>query len=100
MSAYFGNLSIISPNFARFVASELQPRSLTKKDIIKCLKALGIDNPEILRLQWKEELWINLQLAAEKHPIFIKSFSKITIGQQLRFFLSSSQQSDRDINKN
>jgi hypothetical protein len=100
MSAYLSNLSIISPSLARFVASELQPQSLTKKDIIKCLKALGINNSKILRLQWKEELWINLQLAAEKHPILVKSFSKVTIGQKLRCFLSSSLQFDWDINKN
>jgi hypothetical protein len=100
MSAYLSNLSIISPSFARFVASELQPQSLTKKDIIKCLKALGINNPEILRLQWKEELWIKLQLAAEEHPILVKSFSKVTIGQKLRSFLPSSLQSGLDISKN
>jgi signal recognition particle subunit SEC65 len=68
MSIYVGNLSyfpiVVSPSFARFVASELQPQSLTKKDIVKCLKALGIKNPEILSLKWKQELWIQLQFAA------------------------------------
>ncbi len=39
---------VVSPEFARFVASELQPQSLPKKDIVKCLKALGIKNQEIL----------------------------------------------------
>jgi hypothetical protein len=98
MSDYLSNLSIISPSFARFVASELQPRSLTKKDIIKCLKALGIKNPAILRLQWKEELWIKLKLAAGKHPILV-TLPKVTRGQKLRFFLPPSLQSDLDINK-
>ncbi|AFY75741.1 MAG: hypothetical protein IGR93_10350 [Hydrococcus sp. C42_A2020_068] len=68
MSIYVGNLFyipiVVSPSFARFVASELQPQSLTKKDIVKCLKALGIKNPEILSLKWKQELWIQLQFAA------------------------------------
>lgn len=48
MSTYLSDLSIVSPSFARFVASELPLQSLTKKDIVKCLKALGVKNPEIL----------------------------------------------------
>ena len=64
MSVYVSNLSIVSPSFARFVASELPLQSLTKKDIVKCLKALGVKNPEILCLKWKKELWIYLQFAA------------------------------------
>ncbi|MFQ4142626.1 hypothetical protein [Chlorogloeopsis sp. ULAP02] len=59
----------VSPNFARFVASELEPNSLRKKDIIKCLKALGMKNPEILNLKWKEELWNLLQTAAKLPPL-------------------------------
>ncbi len=64
MSVYVRNLSIVSPSFARFVALELPLQSLTKKDIAKCLKALGVKNPEILRLKWKKDLWIHLQFAA------------------------------------
>ena len=64
MSIYISNLSIVSPGFACFVASELPIQSLTKKDIVKCLKALGIRNSEILNLKWKKELWIYLQFAA------------------------------------
>lgn len=60
MSIYISNLSTILPSLARFVASQLQPRSLTKKDIVKCLKALGIDNLEILSLKGKKEWWIQL----------------------------------------
>ncbi|MDZ8054104.1 MAG: hypothetical protein RMX68_019595 [Aulosira sp. ZfuVER01] len=56
--------TFISANFARFVASELEPSSLSKKDITNCLKALGITNPEILTLKWKKELWVQLQIAA------------------------------------
>ena len=48
MSIYLSNLSIVSPSLARFVASELPLQSLTKKDIVKCLKALGVKNPETL----------------------------------------------------
>ena len=48
----------------RFVASELPLQSLTKKDIVKCLKALGVKNSAILNLKWKKELWIQLQFAA------------------------------------
>lgn len=61
--------TFISPNFARFVASELEPNSLSKKDITNCLKALGITDPEILALKWKKELWVQLQLAAISHQI-------------------------------
>ncbi|NWF58032.1 MAG: hypothetical protein HXY43_01605 [Fischerella sp.] len=57
--------TVVSPGFARFVASELEPKSLKKKDIIKCLKALGIRNSEVLSLKWKEELWNLLQTAAK-----------------------------------
>ena len=64
MSIYINNLSIVSPSFACFVAKELSLQSLTKKDIAKCLKALGVKNPEILSLKWKKELWIQLQFAA------------------------------------
>ncbi|MGK7947649.1 MAG: hypothetical protein AB4368_02265 [Xenococcaceae cyanobacterium] len=64
MSIYVSNLSIVSPSFARFVASELPLQSLTKKDLVKCLKALGVKNPEILSLKWKKELWIHLQFVA------------------------------------
>ncbi|BAZ01152.1 hypothetical protein NIES37_51510 [Tolypothrix tenuis PCC 7101] len=56
--------TFISPSFARFVASELDPNSLSKKDITNCLKALGINDPEILTLKWKQELWFQLQIAA------------------------------------
>lgn len=56
--------TFISPNFARFVASELEPNSLSKKDIANCLKALGIKDPKILTLKWKKELWVQLQIAA------------------------------------
>ena len=63
MSIYISNLSIVSPGFAYFVASELPLQSLTKKDIVKCLKALGVKNSEILNLKWKKELWIYLQFA-------------------------------------
>ena len=64
MSIYLSNLSIVSPSFARFVASELPLQSLTKKDIVKCLKALGVKNTKILNLKWKQELWIQLQFTA------------------------------------
>ena len=64
MSIYLSNLSIVSPSLARFVASELPLQSLTKKDIVKCLKALEVKNPETLSLKWKKELWIHLQFAA------------------------------------
>ena len=64
MSVYLRNLSIVSPNLARFVSSELPLQSLSKKDIVKCLKALGVKNPKILSLKWKKELWIQLQFAA------------------------------------
>ena len=70
-SIYLSNLSTVSPSFARFVASELPLQSLTKKDIVKCLKALEVKNSEILNLKWKKELWIQLQLAA---------FSKTEVG--------------------
>ncbi|ARV62176.1 hypothetical protein BZZ01_29260 [Nostocales cyanobacterium HT-58-2] len=60
---------VVSPDFARFVASEFQPQSLTKKDIVKCLKALGIKNSEILNFKYKEELWNQLQIAAVKSEI-------------------------------
>jgi hypothetical protein len=56
--------TFISPNFARFVASELEPNSLSKKDITNCLKALGIKDPVILNLKWKKELWVQLKIAA------------------------------------
>ncbi|BAY07883.1 hypothetical protein [Calothrix sp. NIES-2098] len=56
--------TFISPNFARFVASELEPNSLSKKDITNCLKALGIKDPQILTMKWKQELWVQLQIAA------------------------------------
>ena len=55
---------VVSIDFARFVARELRSQSLEKKDIVKCLKALGIKNREILNLKCKEELWIQLQTAA------------------------------------
>lgn len=55
---------VVSPDFAHFVATELRPQSLEKKDIVKCLKALGIKNREILNLKRKGELWIQLQIAA------------------------------------
>jgi hypothetical protein len=61
MSIYLNELSVVSPNLARFVASELPLELLTKKDIVKCLKALGVKNSEILNLKWKQELWIQLQ---------------------------------------
>ena len=61
MSIYLNDLSIVSPNLAYFIASELPIQSLTKKDIVKCLKALGVKNPEILSLKWKKELWNQLQ---------------------------------------
>ena len=64
MSIYLSNLSIVSPSFACFEASELSLQSLTKKDIVKCLKALEVKNSEILNLKWKQELWIQLQFAA------------------------------------
>ena len=40
MSMYLKDLSAISPNMARFIALELPLQSLTKKDIVKYLKAL------------------------------------------------------------
>ena len=61
MSVYLKDLSVVSPSMARFVALELPLQSLTKKDIVKCLKALGVKNSEILSLQWKQELWNQLQ---------------------------------------
>ena len=61
MSMYLKDLSVISPSMARFVALELPLQSLTKKDIVKCLKALGVKNSEILSLRWKQELWNQLQ---------------------------------------
>ncbi len=61
MSIYLSDLSFVSPSLARFVALELPLQSLTKKDIVKCLKALGVKNSEILSLQWKQELWNQLQ---------------------------------------
>ncbi len=61
MSMYLKDLSVVSPNMARFVALELPLQSLTKKDIVKCLKALGVKNSEILSLRWKQELWSQLQ---------------------------------------
>ncbi|MBD2435114.1 hypothetical protein CEN45_10040 [Fischerella thermalis CCMEE 5198] len=60
---------VVSPSFARFVALEVEPNSLRKKDIIKCLKALEIKNPEVLNLKWKEELWSLLQTAAKLPPM-------------------------------
>ena len=60
MSIYLNDLSVVSPSMARFVALELPLQSLTKKDIVKCLKALGVKNSEILSLQWKQELWNQL----------------------------------------
>ncbi|MFB2772853.1 hypothetical protein ACE1AT_26820 [Pelatocladus sp. BLCC-F211] len=60
---------VVSPSFARFVALEMEPNSLRKKDIIKCLKALGIKNPELLNLKWKEELWSLLQTSAKLLPM-------------------------------
>jgi hypothetical protein len=45
------NLLIVSPDLARFVASELSLQSLSKKDLVKCLKALGVKHSEILSLQ-------------------------------------------------
>ncbi|MGV2829818.1 hypothetical protein [Myxosarcina sp. GI1(2024)] len=63
MSTYLRDLSTVSPSFAFFVASELSPQSLTRKDIVKCLKALGVKNSEILSLKWKQELWIRLQFS-------------------------------------
>ncbi|MBD2206313.1 hypothetical protein H6G33_29400 [Calothrix sp. FACHB-1219] len=56
--------TFVSPTFARFIASEVEPNSLSKKDITNCLKALGITDPKILTLKWKKELWVQLQLAA------------------------------------
>lgn len=61
MSMYLKDLSVISPNMARFVALELPLQSLTRKDIVKCLKALGVKNSEILSLKCKQELWNQLQ---------------------------------------
>ena len=61
MSIYLKDLSVVSPSMARFVALELPLQSLTKKDIVKCLKALGVKNSEILSLKWKQELWNQLQ---------------------------------------
>ncbi len=61
MSMYLKDLSVVSPSMARFVALELPLQSLTKKDIVKCLKALGVKNSEILSLRWKQELWNQLQ---------------------------------------
>lgn len=61
MSMYLKDLSVVSPNMARLVALELPLKSLTKKDIVKCLKALGVKNSEILSLRWKQELWSQLQ---------------------------------------
>jgi hypothetical protein len=58
---YLKDLSVVSSSMARFVALELPLQSLTKKDIVKCLKALGVKNSEILSLQWKQELWNQLQ---------------------------------------
>ncbi len=51
MSIYPKDLSIVSPGLACFIASELPIQSLTKKDIVKCLKALGVKNPEILSIK-------------------------------------------------
>ena len=61
MSMYLKDLSFVSPNMARFVALELPLQSLTKKDIVKCLKALGVKNLEILSLRGQQELWNQLQ---------------------------------------
>ena len=61
MSIYLKDLSVVSPSMARFVALELPLQSLTKKDMVKCLKALGVKNSEILSLQGQQELWIQLQ---------------------------------------
>ncbi|WP_026102229.1 hypothetical protein [Pleurocapsa sp. PCC 7319] len=61
MSIYLKDLSVVSPSMARFVALELPLQSLTKKDIVKCLKALGVKKSEILSLKWKQELWNQLQ---------------------------------------
>ena len=41
MSNYPKNIFVVSPNMARFVALELPLQSLTKKDIVMCLKASG-----------------------------------------------------------
>jgi hypothetical protein len=60
---------VVSSSFARFVALEVEPSLLRKKDIIKCLKALEIKNSEILNLKWKEELWNLLQTAAKLPPM-------------------------------
>lgn len=64
MSIYIRNLSIVSPSLACFIASELPLESLNKKDIVKCLKALGVKKSEILNLKYKRELWTQLQLVA------------------------------------
>lgn len=64
MSIQISNLSTVSPSFAYFVAKEISLDSLTKKDIIKCLKALGVKKSEILRLKFKQELWGQLQIAS------------------------------------
>lgn len=55
--------AIVSPAFARFVAANLSSEIVRKKDILKCLKALGVQSPEILNLKAKDDLWIQLQLA-------------------------------------
>lgn len=47
---------VVSSDFARFVATELRSQSLGKKDIVKCLKALGIKKRDILNLKCKAEL--------------------------------------------
>ncbi len=54
MSIYVSDLSIVSPNFACFVASTLSLQSMTRKDLVKCLKALGVKEPEILSIKWKK----------------------------------------------
>ena len=45
---------------ARFIALELPLQSLTKTDIVKCLK-VEVKNSEILSLKGQQKLWIQLQ---------------------------------------
>lgn len=60
--------TIVSADFARFVAASLSPELVRKNDLIKCLKALGVKTPEILNLRAKDDLWIQLQLASVANP--------------------------------
>jgi len=64
MSIAIADLLTITPSFAYLLAREVSIDSLSKKDIIKCLTALGVDRAKISRLKSKQQLWFELQIAS------------------------------------